>query len=268
MTKLTEDQIKTVKSLLATAIDVSERRMVDRIRVLERRIEDQVALITTQNDTISKLQRQLDENCGHDDDSGAATINSHSWAALVSGKHTITTAAQMVLMTKESRELADKEKNVIISGLVEKTSTAADEEEIKKVAAALRLKADSIKKARRMGKVDSTHQRPRLVLVELEDSAARDVALKNASGLRGIAGYERVFVNSDRTQNQILVDKELRRERDERNEKLPNTDDTNGRLRYDISISGKKWYWGIRWHELHKIDKETGRTFDSTSRRE
>jgi hypothetical protein len=29
--------------------------------------------------------------------------------------------------------------------------------------------------------------------------------------------------------------------------------------RYAVDESGKKWYWEVRWRELHNIDKASGR---------
>jgi hypothetical protein len=42
------------------------------------------------------------------------------------------------------------------------------------------------------------------------------------------------------------------------NAALPEVDQ-NGK-RYAIDKNGKNWYWGVRWSELHHIDKATGRT--------
>ena len=88
------------------------------------------------------------------------------------------------------------------------------------------------------------------------DKNTRDQALKNAKNL---ISYQQkgVYINRDRTQNEMLLDNELLKQRNELNAMLPEID-SSGKLRFGTE-DGKKWYWGIRLAELRKIDKVTGR---------
>jgi hypothetical protein len=142
--------------------------------------------------------------------------------------------------------------------------TVVDEGEVEKVMEVLGVHTN-IKRVRRIGsKAESSNVgngriRHRLVMVELESREARDKALRNSKVLK--EAHSGVYVNRDRTQNEMLMERELLRMRDERNRSLEIED---GRLRYSVDAnSSKKWYWGIRWGELRKIDKETGRTLAS-----
>jgi hypothetical protein len=35
----------------------------------------------------------------------------------------------------------------------------------------------------------------------------------------------------------------------------------DGKQRFAIEKNNRQWFWGIRWGELHQIDKATGRAF-------
>jgi hypothetical protein len=74
-------------------------------------------------------------------------------------------------------------------------------------------------------------------------------ALENARTLKEKAEYSTVYINPDN----------LRKRRNRMNAALSEVDD-DGR-RYAIDKSVKKWYWGVRWGELHHIDNPTERAF-------
>jgi hypothetical protein len=224
-------------------------------------IMDQKSLIEDQKKIIEDLTKQLNGT------SGTPVHNSTgaTWSDLVKGKSSASTAAVVAIMTKEKREVEDKEKNIIISGLVEGAGPVEDEAEVSKVLEILGVKAKA-NRVRRIGTKaagsdeERRQNRARLVVVELIDREARDTALRNGKNLR--PSYDGVYVNRDRTQNEMLMEKELLRQRNERNSLLENED---GRLRFSIDAkSSKRWYWGIRWGELRKIDKDTGRTLVPT----
>jgi hypothetical protein len=61
------------------------------------------------------------------------------------------------------------------------------------------------------------------------------------------------------TDNERVVEYELRKKRNSMNAALSEVDQ-NGK-RYAIDQSGKSWYWGVRWDELRHIDKATWRAF-------
>jgi hypothetical protein len=71
-----------------------------------------------------------------------------------------------------------------------------------------------------------------------------------------------VYINRDVTDNERVLEYELRKRRNSMNAALSEIDQC-GR-RFAIDKSGKKWYWGNRWGELHQIDKDTGRAFKAT----
>ncbi len=79
-------------------------------------------------------------------------------------------------------------------------------------------------------------------------------ALKNAKLLKDTKGMKNVYINSDKTQSERLLVRNLRLEKNGRNQQLQQSE---GRLRYGIKEDGpnkgKKFYWGIRWGELREI---------------
>jgi hypothetical protein len=69
------------------------------------------------------------------------------------------------------------------------------------------------------------------------------------------------YIRPDTTDNVKVFEYELRKRRNSMNAALSEVD-PDGK-RYAIDKSGKKWYWGVRWGELHHIDKATGRALKS-----
>jgi hypothetical protein len=102
--------------------------------------------------------------------------------------------------------------------------------------------------------------RPRAVIVHFHkhcDFVGK--AINNRTKLKEMAKYSKVYINKDVTDNERLFEFELRKRRNSMNAALPETD--KDRRSYATDTSGKNWYWGVRWGELHHIDKDTGRAF-------
>jgi hypothetical protein len=93
-----------------------------------------------------------------------------------------------------------------------------------------------------------------LIIVELADRDARQLALSNTNRLAQSNEFRKVFVNPDRTLSERTLVKKLREEKIARNNKLPFTEDVNDRVfKYGKFQDGKRWFWGIRGASLVKV---------------
>ena len=189
-----------------------------------------------------------------------------SYAAVVQAKPVSTAADVLELIVKERRQAASKETSVVISGLPEDTDPAVDRVNIRKVmiAADIGVRYESNEYLndsciRRAGKVAAADGRPRLVFVKLDDIVDGEALMEGARArFRADAAYKNVFIRRDRTRHEVFMEFELRRERNERNAKLPQGD---GNARYATDRNGREWYWGVRWGELWRIDRDTRKAF-------
>jgi hypothetical protein len=75
-----------------------------------------------------------------------------------------------------------------------------------------------------------------------------------------MAKYSKVYIKPDMSDNERLFEYELRKSRNSKNAALPEVEN-DGKLRFAIDKNNRQWFWGIRWGELHQIDKATGRAF-------
>lgn len=184
-----------------------------------------------------------------------------TWSTIVNGNRQSDQAqALMASVNKEITEKARIENNIIVSGV---GIGVDDDEDIRKVDAVLKvLKVDRnrVRRQRRIKSSDNSERRSRgeldMIVLELKDEEAKLTALRNARNLRDTEDLKKVYVNPDKTPSERALERELRAERNRRNEKLSEV--SEGRHRYGVKPSGhhragKKFYWGIRWNELREI---------------
>jgi hypothetical protein len=185
---------------------------------------------------------------------------------------------EVVIIAKMNKEQIEKkkiEKNIIISGLKEPSIQSkddkfrADKEQIIQLLNILGVPETDLKKHVRLTKkvhattdqisnqattVTNDNIQPDLVLIELSSKEAQTKIVKNSKKLKDSANFNSVYVNFDKTENERILEKKLRVERNSRNSKLTNeVAGSNGRLRYNI-FNGKKYYWGIRSGDLIWIE--------------
>ena len=123
----------------------------------------------------------------------------------------------MVLMARikaESKASADKELNIVISGLKESENEQEavkeneDAENAEEILSALGINTDGkIKKIYRRGR---NQKGPRVVIVELTDKNRRNEAIKCARNLRNVTKYSTVYVNKNLTWSEIEEEKSAR----------------------------------------------------------
>lgn len=134
----------------------------------------------------------------------------------------------------EVNERQTRKSNLILFGLPEPSEdldgnarTAADNAQVSLVLKTLDSSADITNiKPRRLGRLAKTNTSPRPVKVALVNEAAVHSFLRVASKLRGVGGYEKVFLSTDKTPKQIQAYKAVRSElllrqaKDEKNIKI------------------------------------------------
>ena len=81
--------------------------------------------------------------------------------------------------------------------------------------------------------------------------------LRAARKLRDSPEHKNIYINQDLTEAEQAEDKKLRKDRDEKNANLPNTNTNNnkkyGMHKFGEDVSESKFYWGIRNGVVRKI---------------
>jgi hypothetical protein len=162
-------------------------------------------------------------------------------------------------VTREMKEQESKLNSITLSGLPEGKDKKDDDDTIDDVIEVLEIDKTNIKSKTRLRKKQG-ETKPGLVLVEFKEKSDQTTALANSRKLKDVDAYSKVYVNRDLTINEMEVERLLRIERNLRNSKLPEVDgEANGRpLRYGRD-GERRFYWGIRFGVLQKIDKANKR---------
>ena len=84
----------------------------------------------------------------------------------------------------------------------------------------------------------------------MDDPISKEIICRNARKLREGNDFVNIYINEDKTKSQSLIDKELRDERNKRNNMLQ---DLGGRHLGDTEDGTGKYYWAIRSGALKKI---------------
>jgi hypothetical protein len=170
------------------------------------------------------------------------------------------------IATKETCNIQNREKNLIISGIKESAATSFTEkrnEDNKSVVELLcKLNNSGINEQDYTNNTKIVRlkqkpgiNKPGLILVSCEDADMRMQILKSAKKLKEVDGCRDVYINCDLTNTQLDIEKRLRTERNDKNKSLSYTG-PNG-LKYGKQTlsdgSESKFYWGIRSGELKKI---------------
>jgi len=195
-------------------------------------------------------------------------ISNLTYADLVKDKkQNKTSENQLVMVAKISNELNQKKKienNIIISGIVESTDTDKNEKQMQDKAKIIELlqtvdenlNEQNVKRLIRLprrNKQNTQTQSPELLLVEIDTVENKNLIIQNAKKLKSSDNFHNIYINSDKTEQERIVESKLRAERNERNSKLENEiPDSDGRLRYAL-YKEKKYFWGIRSGELRWV---------------
>ena len=222
-------------------LDIILAEVVQSLRDEITELKDDVKALKKTNKELNERVSKLETNNA----SGGGTSGQPLFSSLFSGK---STEAEVQILAKVHREFYQKktnESNIIVSGLPAAIG-GTEEERIKNDRAildplmqVLGNHGDNIRKHRRI----ETNGKPSLVIVEFKDPDEVPYVLKGAKNLRVNDIYKRVYVNRDMTRTERLIQKQLRDDRNKRNnEDLKETG--NGKWPRGTH-GGKLFHWGI-----------------------
>ena len=167
----------------------------------------------------------------------------------------------------ESRARMEKENNIVISGVPLQIDngedSVTDEDLVSNILEEIGIQNPRTK----MRKVSRLKKNPQLpntkpppLIVELCDKDTKLRVLKSAKNLKDSESFNKCFINPDLTRNELAIEIELRKRRNLENSKLEQGD---GRLKYGELQNGTKFYWGVRFGKLCRINKDTKRALPS-----
>ena len=225
-------------------------------KLLEEKISKLETDLKTANDKIIVLENKPTTSTASND-------SPFSFSSMVkgSGNNKEASVALLALVAKENREKSRIENNIVINGIIESNETDTLENDINKVNEVLnvlKLNREDVKKQTRIKNrtnlINETQPKVQMILVEFYDNTKQTIALKNSKLLKDNASTNSIYINPDKTAAERVAEKELRTERNRLNSTLESeVTNSNGRLRYG-ERNGKKFYWGIRWGELRRIE--------------
>ena len=215
-------------------------------------LQNKLSAVETANKDKDKRIEELEKNHGD-----AANQSATFWSKLPKNA----TNAISNIASKESNELARKEKNLIICGLKEQGTNIAPEDRadaekasVVQLLTSIGINDENNPKVTRFK--SNNNDKPGQILVECSTREIKFEILKAAKKLKDSSHTKGIYINPDLTPAQIASDKKLRKERKELNDKLTLTGEDN--LKYGMHKFGtdsieSKFYWGIRNGELKKI---------------
>ena len=163
---------------------------------------------------------------------------------------------------RERCQINNIERNVIISGYYY-VSDEADKTAVNETFAAIEMQ--SSEKKFEIRQIRTSQKAPaNKILVTFRDIEDKQHVMQRANKLRKAGTkFTNIYLNEDRTNAQRVIDKELRDERNRRNNHRDFTEET-----YEVTINGQRvtqtrrvgeddygewYYWAIRNEELKKI---------------
>ena len=166
------------------------------------------------------------------------------------------------IIAKEKIDCSKKEKNLIIFGLPEPTSTVPSESSsndstlVASMLKELKVEIDTKSiKIFRFTKRTAGSANSNPLIIQFESIESKLKVLRAAKSLKDSELFRKVFINQDLTPTEQALQSQLRKDRNARNSQLTETD-PNGR-KYGLhkfgGLNESKFYWGIRSGELRRI---------------
>lgn len=226
----------------------------DTLKKMHKYVMALVSIVKAQKDQIKEMATEIADLKANPVTNNAAPAL--SWASVISNSKK--PESTMVMIANVRKELSETERiqnNVVISGAGYSESEDTDKERVNEVLEVLNLDRDQVKYQRRIKSANGS--RLDKIVVTFKETKFKQQAISKSKDLKDRTGFEQVYVNPDKTQCERVHERNLREERNRRNQELKGG--TEGRHRYGIKSSGqyegKKFYWGIRWGELREIYK-------------
>ena len=262
--KMTEELMKVIASK-----DVIINGLIERIKILEEKdstrnqsgnildttenLVEKVKLIESSIERIDKLEKHvktMNDN-GNLTESPIASdkLSEQFWAKLDKQKTFELTKA----INEETSKIKKKENNVIIFGVpINKDSIKLENSdiEVKHLFKELEINNITFKQTKRLKSKDG---KTGPIIVELNNLDDRIMVLKASHKIK--KSKPNIFINKDLTNEELTLEKKLRKERSEKNRLLEHS---NGNLKYGFykfnnSDKDEKFYWGIRNGKIKRI---------------
>ena len=109
----------------------------------------------------------------------------------------------------KEKEPSNNKNNLVIFEIDETSNEDRTRDKVKDILQAVGIDEAKVKYFGRVGK-NITENKTRLVRVVCDDSETKRKILKDANKLKGIEGYNRIYISLDLTKVQQTVDKKLR----------------------------------------------------------
>ena len=166
----------------------------------------------------------------------------------------------MSIVKKLDSHLQQKSKienNIVITG-VKESETNDDKEQVSKIMTTIGIDPTKILRTRRIRRspTSKNKDKPKLemIIAEFNDQPTQQAALTNSYKLKDNETLKGIFIHPDRTLQEQILDNNLRKDRNDKNEALPHGE---GRHRYDVESSGNKakfrFHYGVRFAKVVKI---------------
>ncbi|RNA39231.1 hypothetical protein BpHYR1_025612 [Brachionus plicatilis] len=238
----TESQ-KKVSEYLKSVQTVLEN-LANKVKMLEK---DNFAL----NRENESLRNKLDK--GQSSYSGASA---EKWSNFLKKGSLEKSSHEEVMIVEKMFEESrlKKANNVVISGVPTQNADDKNDEQIVSDILEVTGIQNTVNKVKRVfrlakSKNQAVDNKPPPIVVELCDKETQTRLFKNAKKLKD-------NVHPDLTRNEMEIERELRRRRNLENDKLNLGE---GRLKYGELENWTRFYWGIRFGKLCRIDRETKR---------
>ncbi|RNA10508.1 RNA-directed DNA polymerase from mobile element jockey-like [Brachionus plicatilis] len=210
-----------------------------------RRLDEEVETLKGDKKKLEEKIVGLENNNG----TSGTTASEDLWSQLKHSKEA--RSDKTGIISKEKASVQKKEKNVMVFGL-EKSD---DEASVKEIFEVLQVTV-AVDDRKLFRFKDSEEGKPGPLVVEFKEVETKRSVLKAAMKLRG-SKFDKVYLNRDLTESEMVRDRELRRQRNIANAKL---EYGTGNMRYgkykfggDDDVSN--FYWGIRGGDLRRIKK-------------
>ncbi|RNA19897.1 hypothetical protein BpHYR1_029276, partial [Brachionus plicatilis] len=219
----------------------------DTLKKMHKYVMALVSIVKAQKDQIKEMATEIaDLKANPVTNNPAPTL---SWASVISNKH----HGDDCKREKGAQRNRKNPDSVVISGAGYSESEDTDKERVNEVLEVLNLDRDQVKYQRRIKSANGS--RLDKIVVTFKETKFKQQAISKSKDLKDRTGFEQVYVNSDKTQCKRVLERNLRGERNRRNQELKGG--TEGRHRYGIKSSGqyegKKFSWGIRWDDPEKF---------------
>ena len=218
MTNLTQGQVNQVNKIVETAVAALKKDIATLINQLKEK-SDRLDKVEAEN-------KELREKVDGLKTGGDSSAMFNKWVSVVErgpqtkpeDQHTVLNA-----VTKEQSEQRKREKNLIIFGVkTSKTDQSEVAQENESIATGILTATgnSTVKPAyiRRLTAKEEGDASP--IVFEFKNALDRNAVLKSARTLRNKQAYDHIYINPDLTESERIMDHQLRKKRNELNDKL------------------------------------------------